>query len=542
MKTLRVLMPVALAGGVGCAGEAPEPAPVDVQVVGGTIHLEVGRTTDQLGLIDGVVVAAGADVPALVDGSTQVVDLGGAVAWPGFIDNHVHLLAGSFVFERLLLLGTSSMDSLLSKVESYAEREPDEPWIVGYGWMRELIDDPSGVALDEVVSDRPVLLVDNSGHSALVNSVAMALAGIDADTPDPDDGEIVRDEDGQPTGLLIEGALALVSEAALQDYDDAALGGGLTSALDEFVDGGITGVAEVVASPGFDLTRPWIYQELEAAGELDLRVHVYVPVFEPDDIHDAVAWADELDGERVRFAGAKLWVDGSMGTGDSWVSEPLTDDPDDFGSAYFTAEELVEVVADAEALGVPLKLHANGDQAVAVALDAFEEQAAGDGLVLPHTLDHVVLIGADDRARMAELGIVANLQPAHWIGAQAGDVVDQWGEERFDTAYDARALVDAEVTVSIGTDWPVWPSPSAPVNLWAASVVRGPDQGLSREEALTAYTAGSAAGVGQSQLGCLDVGCVADMVTFDSDPLAVDDGALGQLEVTGVWLAGEQVR
>ena len=350
---------------------------------------------------------------------------------------------------------------------------------------------------------------------------------------------LVKLEEG---GDWIEGALALVSEAALQDYDDAALGGGLTSALDEFVDGGITGVAEVVASPGFDLTRPWIYQELEAAGELDLRVHVYVPVFEPDDIHDAVAWADELDGERVRFAGAKLWVDGSMGTGDSWVSEPLTDDPDDFGSAYFTAEELVEVVADAEALGVPLKLHANGDQAVAVALDAFEEQAAGDGLVLPHTLDHVVLIGADDRARMAELGIVANLQPAHWIGAQAGDVVDQWGEERFDTAYDARALVDAEVTVSIGTDWPVWPSPSAPVNLWAASVVRGPDQGLSREEALTAYTAGSAAGVGQSQLGCLDVGCVADMVTFDSDPLAVDDGALGQLEVTGVWLAGEQVR
>ena len=539
---MRLLLPLLLIS--ACKGDDPPLAPADLIFENGTIHRTAGDPTDRIAVEAGVVVATGEEVEARQGANTVVVDLGGAVAWPGFTDNHTHLLAGSFVMDRLLLLGVGSMDAISDKLADYALEAPDEPWLVGYGWLKELIEDPSGVALDAVVSDRPVLLVDNSGHAALVNSKAMELAGIDRNTPQPEVGEIALDpETGDPTGLLTEGALSLVSEVALEDYDDMALGAGLEKTLDQYVDGGVTGVEEIVASPGFDLTRPWIYRDLDDAGLLDMRVHVFVPVFAPDDIFAAADFRDSFDTEHVRFAGAKIWVDGSMGTGDAWVSEPLVDEPGEFGAAYFDAADLLQVVRDAESLGIPLKLHANGDAAIHAALDAFEAVAAENvGLTQTHCLDHVVLIQPEDRSRMAELGMVANVQPAHWIGAQMGDIVDEWGADRFAQAYDQRALVDAGVQTSLGTDWPVWPSPSAPIQLWAASVVRGQAQGVTRLEALQAYTEGAAIGLGRTDLGCLDVGCAADVVTFDADPLTVADEDLSQMEITGVWLGGVQVR
>jgi predicted amidohydrolase YtcJ len=493
-----------------------------------------------LAVTGGVVVALGEEALALEGPQTERVELGDGVAWPGLIDSHVHMLAGSFVLDRLTLLGVGSMERLVEEVSDYAAEAPDEPWVVGYGWLPEQIEEPDGRLLDAAVPDRPVLLVDNSGHQAMVNGEALRRAGISAETPDPPDGSIVRDEvTGEPTGWLLEGALALVSEVALADYNDEALAAGLPEAMETFTKGGITTVAEIMASPGFDLARPGLYAAQEEAGALPMRVHWFVPIFEQGDLAEAAGFLGETEG-LARFSGGKIWVDGSMGTSEAWMSEPLETDPDSHGAHYFDSAELTDVVDEAEERGLALKLHVNGDAAVDAALDAMEAVATlRGGLLQQHVLEHAVLCDDDDRRRMAELGVVASVQPAHWLAAQFGDVVNAWGEERFAQAYDHRALLDAGVELALGTDWPVWITPDGPVQLWAAAQ-RG-EPGMSRGEAMWAYTRGGGQALGRQDLGCLDPGCAADIVLFADDPLVVEVDRLSSIAILGTWVGGRAV-
>lgn len=507
---------------------------------GASFHLGDGAVVDAIAASQGVVLAVGDDARALVGDDTETIDLGGAHAWPGFHDSHVHLLAGSFAFDRLLLLGVSSMDLLVSKVEDYAATAPDEPWIVGYGWFTETLDGANGVALDAVLPDRPALLVESSGHAALVNSAAMERCGIGMDTPDPEGGTIVRDEaTGAPTGLLFETALGLCSTPALADYSDELLATGLVAAMEDFSDGGVTSVSEILATPGIDMSRPWIYRQLEADGLLPLRVFWYAPVFALADL-DGLEAAGADDTERVRFAGGKIWVDGSMGTGQAWVSEAHADDPDDFGQDFFPTEDLFLAVERAEELGIPLKLHVNGDAAVAAALDAFEAVAAANGgLRQPHVLDHAVLIAPDDLARFVELGLPASVQPAHYLGAQLGDVADQWGAERFDLAYDFAGIADAGIVLAMGTDWPVWPTADALVSIWAGTKADAGSE-LSVAAGIAGYTTGSAAAVGaQEWLGALLPGQVLDFVVTAEDLTAIDPDELTDVRITAVYIGGE---
>jgi predicted amidohydrolase YtcJ len=537
---------VAAVAVMSCGTEKPVPASAELVFRGGTVHLEFtadgSRTTDAIAIDGGVVVATGAAALDLVTDATEIVDLDGQHAVPGLQDAHVHLLAGSFVLDRLLLTGVASMDSMADKVAEYAAETPDEAWIVGYGWLNESIDDPNGALIDAVLTDRPALLVNSSGHAAIVNQVALDRAGITADTPDPPGGEIGRDADGAPNGYLLEAAMSLVSETALGDYDDEALSSGLVGALADFRTAGVVGMSEIMAVPGFDIARPWIYADLEEAGALDMRVTWYAPIFELADVTTAAETGAAYDGELTRFGGGKLWVDGSMGTGDSWMSEPLDDDPNDFGSHYFAPDEIDEIVALAEELGLPLKFHVNGDAAVSAALDAFEATAAArGGLSQTHVLDHIVLISSADRARIAELGLVASMQPSHYLPSSFGSTADRWGE-RFDHAYDFRSMVDAGVVVAMGTDWPVWPAPQPLLTAFAASTAPA-DRAISVAEALRGSTVGAASAIGRAdELGHLDVGALADILVLDRDPLGIDPSELTYVELGAMWIGGRQVR
>jgi len=495
------------------------PEPVDTLVTG-TIHLSGDRTAESIGITDGMVVTVDDDVDA-----AEILELEHVV--PGMQDSHTHLLAGSFAMDRLLLLGVSSEDLMVERVAEYALEAPDEPWVVGYGWLREQVGEPDGRKLDEVVSDRPVILVDNSGHSAVVNSAALDKAGITADTPDPPDGTIVRDEDGEPTGYLVEGALALVSEVALADYDDALLASGLVDAMDRFHSVGITGVAEIMALPGFDLTRPWIYEDLE----LPIRVTWYGPVFELQDVAPLAEMGPLHESDRLRFGGGKIWVDGSMGTNAAWTQEPHADDPEEYGDHYFDASTLTAIVAEAEAVGMPLKLHVNGDAAVDAAITAFEAQPL---LTQTHTLEHAVLIAEGDLERIRDLGLVVSVQPSHILPSSLGETADAWGEERFERAYDHAGLIEAGIPTAMGTDWPVWPEPSPLLTMWSAHGQRAVDPG----DALDGYARGTAASLGREDLGCLDVGCTADFVALDGDPLVAE--TLNELGIEGVWISGQR--
>jgi predicted amidohydrolase YtcJ len=526
---------------LGCKSESIEPAEQVFQ--GGTIYLDASEAVDSIAVSGGVVLATGADVAPLVDATTEVIDLKGGVAFPGFTDAHVHGLPGSFVLERLLLLGVSSMDTLKKELGEYAVENPDEPWVIGYGWVSGMLNEPSGVALDEVVSDRPVLLVNSSGHAALVNSKAMELAGINADTPDPPGGEIVRDPvSGEPTGLLLEEALALVSEVAVSEYDDDTYAEGIRDTLQDFVASGLTGIAEIMASPGFDLARPWIYSELAEAGELPMRIHYYVPIFSVEDVAAAAEYHQLYDMDRVQFTGGKVWVDGSMGSGTSWVSEAHLDDPTNFGMHYFELEALTEVVREAETHLVPIKFHVNGDAAISLALDALEAvESERGGLENPYVFDHVVLPYEGNRQRMAALGVVASLQPIHGMTAALTDTATAWGTERLGYAYDSAAFVEAGVPIAMGTDWPVWPTTDVAVALWGALNI-SPEHALRIEDAVDGYTAGSARSVGRAaDLGVLRPGYLADMVVFDRDLMSTPSAQLSDATVLRVYIAGEQV-
>lgn len=515
---------------LACKGDPVE------QIFTGEIFTDATTTTSAIAVSGGVVVATGEEAEAMRGEGTQAVALTGT-AFPGFHDAHAHFLPGSFVMERLVMLGTSSMDSILNATADYAEEAPDEPWIIGFGWVKSLTEDPSGVALDAVVSDRPVILVDSSGHAALVNTAALQAAGITADTPDPVGGEIGRDaETGEPNGLLLEEALSLITPVALENYAESQFLAPLRAQLSDLPAAGITSVSEILASPGLDLTWPWLYETLENDGDLPVRIHYYVPLFDIEDVEALAAYAGVYDGDRVRFAGAKLWVDGSMGTAESWVSEPMEGTHDDFGSHYFTAEELIDVTARAEAAGLPLKFHANGDAAIAAVLDALEAIAP---LSQPHVIDHAVLIDEADYSRMSALGVTASIQPGHALVAAFGSSAEAWGEERFERAYDYTALEDAGVNLAMGTDWPVWPTLHSANNLWSAVSVEHP---IELTTAITAYTAGGAEAVGQGGvLGCLSIGCTADITVFSASPFDVETAEISSLEVEATYLAGEIV-
>jgi predicted amidohydrolase YtcJ len=526
---------------LGCpAAEVPP----DLYVSGGTIHLDVETATDALAIREGRVIAVGADATALAEDAVERLDLAGGTVTPGLIDAHMHILAGSFILDRVVLTGASSEGSIGGLVGNYIDDHPDEDWIVGYGWVYSLFDeDPTKDFLDVIAPSKPVLLGEASGHIALVNSEALARAGITADTPDPEGGTIVRDPaTGEPTGLLLEEALALVADVALSDFTDDDLGGGLRGTFDDMIAAGLTGAAEIMASPGFTLARPWIYEDLDQRGLLPVRLHYYVPIFEVADLTAAADLVGRHDTERLRFAGGKLWVDGTIGAATAWTHEPSELEPDNYGLHYFDEAQLEALFVEAERLQIPLKLHVNGDAAVTAALDAAETVLLqGGGLTVPLVFEHTALVRPEDMARMADLGIVASVQPINYTLNRFGDVTDHWGD-RFDRAFDFKGFHDAGVTLALGTDWPVWPFPAAPPNLSAAVVSRG-ERAISMAEALRAYTAGAARSVGaEADLGQLHPGFLADFVVWDADPLAVEASAITDLRPLSLWVGGEQTR
>ncbi len=519
-------------------------APADLVVQGGTVYLTADTTSTAVAVRDGAVIATGADAEKLAKKATEVVDLAGEVAVPGFHDAHTHLLAGSFVLDKVVMVGVGDMGTITNSVASYLAGDPQVPWVVGFGWVLALTEGPDGRLLDAVAPDVPVALFDSSGHALLVNSAGMRAAGIEASTPDPDGGEIVRDpKTGEPTGLFLEEAIHLVSPTLLAAFDDAAVGANLEQQIAEFTDWGVTTVSEILAVPGVDLGRPQIYADLEAAGALDLRVNWYLAALSLDDLARVDEVRAAYEGELVRFSGVKIWVDGSMGTGEGWSLEPQVGTTDNYGSHYFDPDELVAFVRAAEEGGYPMKMHANGDAAVQAALDALEAvEAERGGLSQPHTLEHAVLVDPPDLMRIGALGLTVSVQPTHALVADFGEHAESWGDGRFDRTYDFAGLVAAGVPVALGTDFPVWPSADGIATMWAATSGVG-ERAIPAVDALRAYTEGGAAAVGRvGELGCLDVGCAADLVLLDADPLSVDPADLPDVAVTGVFIAGRRVK
>ena len=476
------------------------------------------------------------EAEALAAPDAERVELAGRCLLPGFHDAHVHLTQHGLDLSRLRLVDTQTLDEALALVEARTREQEPGTWIEGSGlsmsrWNVSSLDKRD---LDAVSPEHPVLLRSQDGHSVWVNSPALARAGIDRNTPDPEHGVIERDERGELTGRLLELAAKLPSRVIPQPTD-AELRRALRQAGEHLARLGITTVHHMAYEPA----RNWRQLALEASRD-DFPLRVWACI-DHDHIEaaDALGLATGQGGDRFTVGGAKLFADGALGSLTAWMLSPYAG-TDTVGVTVHGPEVLAARFPKALEAGLTVVTHAIGDAANRAVLDALEAtrelwQERG----LRPRLEHAQHLHPDDVSRFAELGIVASMQPIHLtfdvkrIGELLGD--------RQSGAYRTRSLLDSGATLAFGSDTPV-ADPAVILGLRAActreavdGTVLNPDETLNVDEALAAYTRGAAYAIGRE--GCsgrLRAGFDADLVVLSHDPHDTLDG----LEVAGTMLAG----
>jgi predicted amidohydrolase YtcJ len=525
---------------------------------------------DSVRIRDGLITAVGR--AADIGRGGEVVDARAGLVLPGFDDAHTHVQSGARSMTRAQLYPLQTVEAILDAIRAHAAAAPEAPWVLGRGWLYAPFPGglPTAALLDLAVPDRPAWMDCYDGHTGWANTAAMRAAGIDRSTPDPPNGQVVRDADGEPTGAFKEDAQNLVERhipVPSEDEDRASVrraqatmhAGGLTAAQDAWL------TPEELAFWG----------RVEAAGELRLRFRGAL-IMEPG--QTLAEWRDRLDGyERVAFGlrgGDRLdagilkgFVDGVIEARTASMLEPYEGGTSS-GLPAWEPQELDAFVAEADRRGWQVELHAIGDRGVRLALDAFEHAArvngpwAGDPRATGaapgthtrrHRVEHIETVHPADIGRFASLGVVASMQPYHGdpspnqIGVWAGNI----GPERASRAWAWASIARAGGRLAFGSDWPVVPFDPfiALNNAVRRQTVDGepaggwlPAERLPLADALEAYTSGSAyAAFAEHRRGRMLTGLDADLVVLDRDLLAAGPSAIIGTDVRLTVLGGRIV-
>ena len=511
---------------------------------------------------DGRIVAVGDDaaVRDRVGPRTRVVELRGRSVTPGFGDAHIHPVSAGVGRSRCDLSGARGPDAYLAIIAAYAAAHPDEAWIRGDGWS--MADFPAGIPLrgdlDRIVPDRPVYLESRDGHTAWVNSKALELAGVAADTLDPEDGRIERDADGRPSGALQEGAADLVARLLPADTPDELVAG-LRLAQAELHGLGVTTWQDAIVTPEREEIA---YTTLARRGELTARVV------------GALWWDRARGGEQIeelvdrrartaidRYAptSVKLMQDGVLENGTGAVIEPYLGDDGrptaNRGLSMIDPVALKAHVTSLDALGFQPHFHAIGERAVREALDAIEaaRRANGTSDTRPH-IAHIQVIHPDDIGRFGALGAIANAQP-YWAchEAQMDELtIPRLGQERTAWQYPFASLLASGATLAMGSDWAV--STADPLLEMEVAVTRVadyhrgerppflPDERLDLMDALAGFTTGTAhVNHLEHEVGSIEIGKAADLVVLDRDLFDRGAGAIGEARVVATLIDGVAV-
>ncbi len=510
----------------------------------------------------GRIVAVGSDaaIRPWIGPRTRVVELRGRTVTPGFGDAHVHPVSAGLSRMRCDLERAHGLDAYLAIIAAYASSHPDEAWIRGDGWS--MPDFPGGIPLrgdlDRVVPDRPVYLESSDGHTIWVNSRALDLAGITAETSDPDDGRIEREADGSPAGALQEGAADLV-ERLLPTTGPDDLVAALRLAQAELHALGITHWQDAIVTPD---EGEIAYTTLAGRGELTARVVGALwwdRARGPEQVDELVERRARTASDRYRPTSVKMMQDGVLENGTAAVLEPYLDrdgnptanrglsmiDPAAFGGH----------VARLDALGFQVHVHAIGERAVREALDAVQtaRQVNGPTDTRPH-IAHIQVIHPDDIGRFARLPVVANAQ-ALWAShhPQMDELTIPFlGPERASWQYPFGSLLRAGARLAMGSDWAV--SSADPLLAIETAVTRVdvetrgerppfvPDERIDLMDALAGYTSGSAwVNHLEDDLGSIEVGKTADLVVLDRDLFDRSSGAIGESRVVATFIDGKAV-
>lgn len=517
-------------------------------LVNGKIYLSYSplKTSESLVVAGGKVLFTGSKPDTLMISKLlecDLIDLRGKIVLPGFVDAHAHLDGVGMYLNTIDLRGVKSIEELKERVKRFASKAGS--WVFGHGWDQELFVDgrwPTRWDLDEVVSDKPVLLTRVCGHAAVLNTRAMEITGlISSDLP-----HVLRNEKGEVTGVVKEEALEIARKKFRESLTLGDHKKFLENAIKYAASLGVTTIGFVSVN---DVTLKAL-EELRSEGKLLIRVRAYLNPGKDNEVLLTLKKLGVRSGfgdDYLKIQGIKIFVDGSLGARTALLTEPYSDAPDTRGSQLVDEKTLEILVNEVHEAGLQLAIHAIGDAAIDLVLRAYS--GLHDLRKSRHRIEHASIVRPDQISKIRDLGIPLVIQP-HFI------ITDWWvlkrlGESRATWVYPFKTLINSGILLGISTD-----SPVEPLNPWEtvyAAVTRGeyedielskltPHEKLSLTESLHSYTQGSAYALGEeNNVGTLEVGKFADFIVVDKDPYVVDEKTLREIKVLATYVGGVKV-
>lgn len=509
------------------------------------------RKISSLAIDNGRILAVGDEstIRTAFPNSSDLHDLDGATVIPGLIDSHIHLQNFALGLKKINCENLTKAECL-QKVADQVKRSTPGKWILGHGWNQNDWEDGYGTAMDleRAAPDNPVLLTAKSLHAAWVNFQALNLANVNDETDSPTGGDIQRDSSSQPTGILFENAIELVSSKIPKPSQKQVISSILT-AQDELLQMGITGIHDFDGKDCFSAL-----QAIQRDGNLKLRVTKNIPF---ENFMDAInlGLRSGFGNDWLRIGGVKVFMDGALGPHTAAMIEPYHDDPNNRGMLFMDADDLFQFGKCAVKNGFSLAIHAIGDRANHEVLNALEkiikfEKTHSIHPKLRHRIEHVQVLDPLDIARLAQCGIIASMQPIHAISDMI--MADRYWGERAAYSYGWKSQLDHGAVLCFGSDAPVeTPQPFCGIH---AAVTRQrddgypghlgwyPEQCLTAEEAVRAYTVGPAYATGsEDHMGKLIPGYFADLIVLDRDIFQCHPDDIKKTSVKASMITGEWV-
>lgn len=518
----------------------------------GTIYLDSYHKASNLLVKDGKIIALNVDRSLYPN--AKIVDLAGAYAYPGFSDSHVHLMETGYVLKAgVNLIGCNNSDQIAEKLAEKAKTVPEGELILGVGFSLRNYDDwtlEDLAKIDNATGNRPTFLGDKLGHNAIINSVTIGLANLTQEIDVPLGGKMGI-ENGQLTGMLRESALIVPWNKISEMFKPSDIKSGTSSMLNLWASMGYTSVVDLMGGPGARFMHPEIFQELEKEGNLPVRVNYCYTIFSLNDVDEAAKYMGN-DTDRVRFVGAKIFVDGAYAGGQAWTSWTNEQEGQGLQEIYTNDSggpelNLNRIVARAEEYGMNVHYHTQGDRAIDAVLDALDKVREEKGEIrATHTLIHLAFLTDEQIERIKSYNghVVVTTQPGFW-NVQS-DSTYYYGE-RAAQAYPVKKMIDSGISVGISTDFSVSPLeysyPTAIIGIVEKGGASGGHAPLSAQETVSCLTIGSARTTGNDDVGTLDIGKKADIVIYDADLFSVsqEEFAKNYPRVLATYIDGQMV-
>lgn len=502
-----------------------------------------------LAIKDGKVLATGDDQLAQNYPNAEKINGQGKALLPGLIDAHGHVSDLGYSLLSVDIRGLASAQESAEFVANYAAQHPTLTWIKGRGWNQVLWPDqafPTAAILDSQISDRPVWLERIDGHGGWANSAALRLAGIDKDTVAPEGGEIIRDAEGNPSGVLIDNASSLIT-SIIPKPNDADITLALDTASKHLLSLGVTSTHDAGVSA---LEHP-LYRQIADRGEMQVRIYGMISSSNANLAQTLAAGHSSDDKDMYSLRSIKIYTDGALGSRGAALIEPYSDRPDHSGLMLTSGEELRSLFEQSIQADFQIAVHAIGDMGNRVALDEFEHAyATVGGRHLRNRVEHAQVVAISDIQRFKSLDVIPSMQPTH-ATSDMNMAEERIGAERLKGAYAWRTFLNQGSRVVSGSDYPI--ELANPFDGIHAAVTRQdkanlpeggwiPEQAMTVEEALRSFTIDAAwAAHQEDRLGGLTPGKWADFIVLDQDIFQGDASDLWKTRVEQTWLAGKLV-